>query len=412
MNSDALGQPNQMVLFRNGNTFNRSETGWTTRANFGFDFASNTAYGPLIGHFDINSENGNGLDNVNATYLNTGYVTWAGITAGKAASFYSFTGGGDNWANFFSPDQKGFNEPNLLAYTASFGGGFSATIAAQSPGANLNLGSGGGTQYGAPNYPNIGAYNGGLTPVDITFGGQRWPDIVGALHVKQGWGEAQVSGVIHDVNVQAGEYSENTTLGGHFYCGLTATQYCAGQERVTGWGVDAGVKFNLQNWWGGFWGAGDDILFTGSYTENAVWYSGLPDGMWGENGQVNGNGQPMYMADAYYNPFTNQWSKPTAWSVSGLLEHHWTPQFYTDLEASIGGLEWSNMSGGCSLLLGPTALSARGVGRGPAVQVGDDLAHRRRPRVEPGHQPELRPRVDVSGNEPAEADQLRRDLRY
>ncbi len=149
VNSDALGQPNQMVLFRNGNTFNRSETGWTTRANFGFDFASNTAYGPLIGHFDINSENGNGLDNVNATYLNTGYVTWAGITAGKAASFYSFTGGGDNWANFFSPDQKGFNEPNLLAYTASFGGGFSATIAAQSPGANLNLGSGGGTQYGA-----------------------------------------------------------------------------------------------------------------------------------------------------------------------------------------------------------------------------------------------------------------------
>ena len=33
------------------------------------------------------------------------------------------------------------------------------------------------------------------------YGGQRWPDIVGALHFKQGWGEAQVSGVIHDVNV-------------------------------------------------------------------------------------------------------------------------------------------------------------------------------------------------------------------
>ena len=61
-------------------------------------------------------------------------MTWAGITAGKAQSFYSFTGGGDNWANFLSPDQKGFNEPNLLAYTASFGGGFTATIAAQSQG--------------------------------------------------------------------------------------------------------------------------------------------------------------------------------------------------------------------------------------------------------------------------------------
>ena len=46
----------------------------------------------------------------------------------SAPSFYSFTGGGDNWANFASPDQKGFNEPDLLAYTASFGGGFSATF--------------------------------------------------------------------------------------------------------------------------------------------------------------------------------------------------------------------------------------------------------------------------------------------
>src|SRR5271169_6160840 len=160
---------------QNNTTFNRPETGWTTRANFGFDMASNTAYGPLIGHFDINSENGNNFDNAgNMTYLNTGYLTWAGITAGKAQSFYSFTGGGDNWANFASPDQKGFNEPDLLAYTASFGGGFSATIAAQSPGGNG--GSGGGTDVGGG---NIGVN--ALSPSTIAFGGQKWPDFVGAL---------------------------------------------------------------------------------------------------------------------------------------------------------------------------------------------------------------------------------------
>jgi hypothetical protein len=56
-------QVNQRVLVAastvNGNTtFFRNETGWTTRANFGFDIASNTAYGPLIGHFDLNSETG------------------------------------------------------------------------------------------------------------------------------------------------------------------------------------------------------------------------------------------------------------------------------------------------------------------------------------------------------------------
>jgi hypothetical protein len=30
--------------------FYRSMTGWSTRANFGFDIASNTAWGPLIRH--------------------------------------------------------------------------------------------------------------------------------------------------------------------------------------------------------------------------------------------------------------------------------------------------------------------------------------------------------------------------
>ena len=329
---------------QNNTTFNRNEFGWTTRANFGFDIASNTAYGPLIGHFDLNSEMGNGFDNTGQlVYVNTGYVTWAGITAGKAQSFYSFTGGGDNWANFASPDQKGFNEPDLLAYTASFGGGFSVTIAAQSSG--TNGGSGAGTDVGAPNFGNIGVNSG--TPSLITYGGVKWPDFVGALHVKQGWGEAQISGVIHDVNVYDPAYNvapfNNVT--GSAGCGLSQALACNAQHNQIGWGIDAGVKINLPSF-----GAGDDALLTGSYTQSAVWYSGLPDMMWGENGQVNGNGQPMFMQDAFFNPVTNSWSKPTAWSVSALIEHHFTPQFYLDLEGSVGQLKWSNQGGGCSLI--------------------------------------------------------------
>ena len=87
--------------------------------------------------------------------LNTGYLTWAGITAGKAQSFFSFVGGGDNWANFSSPDRKGFNEPLLMAYTASFGGGFSATISAESPGTGRAAPDGG---------TNIDRRRGGLNP--------------------------------------------------------------------------------------------------------------------------------------------------------------------------------------------------------------------------------------------------------
>jgi Porin subfamily len=313
-------QQNQRVLIANSagqaNTqFFRNTTGWTTRANFGFDIASNTAYGPLIGHFDINSENGNGFDNTgNSTYLNTGYLTWAGITAGKADSFFSFTGGGDNWANFASPDQKGFNEPDLLAYTASFGGGFSATLAAQSPG--TNGGSGSGTDVGAPNFGNIGVNSG--TPSQITYGGEKWPDFVGALHVKQGWGEAQVSGVLHNVDVSATGYNSNSSATGDI-CGLTGAAACNFTHTQVGWGIDAGVKVNIPQM-----GAGDNFL-------------------------VNGNGQPMFMQDAYFNPLTNTWAKPTAWSVSALVEHHFTPAFYIDLEGSVGQLKWGNQQGGCAL---------------------------------------------------------------
>ncbi len=339
-------QPTQRVLlgpsvapgFQNTD-FYRHETGWDTRGEVDLDIASNTPYGPLIGHVGLRGDAGNGLDpligqGTNAFYVDQAYLTWAGITAGKAASFYSFVGGGDNWANFFSPDQKGFNEPLLMAYTASFGGGFSATLAAQSPGSNGY--SGGGTDWTNSSYfaINTGSFAPATT---ITYGGQKWPDIVGNLHVTQGWGEAQVSGVVHNVNVAGTGYDGTAT------CGLTGLIGCNAEETKTGWGIDAGVKFLLPSW-----GAGDDILFTGSYTRSAVWYSGLPDGMWGEDGQVNGNGQPMYISDAYFNPLTNQWSQPTAWSVSGLFEHHFTPQFYIDLEGSVGGITWSNMGGGCN----------------------------------------------------------------
>ena len=301
-----------------GSSIGNPEFGYTTRLNFGFDAVSNTAYGPLTAHAEIQIENGNGFDTTGTgAYINLAYVTWAGITAGKAPSFFSFTGGGPGWANFFSPDQQGFNQPDLLAYTASFGGGFSATIAAQSAGSNNSCvnygnysnastgkcatGSGDGTDYSdlGANY----AYNGNVAP-----------DIVANLKVSQGWGSAQVSGVAHYV---------------------TVTGWSAAVEKTWGWGVDAGVSFNLPSF-----GAGDEITFTGAYTENAAWYSGLPDGMWGENGAVNGNGQQMALADTYLNYDGMTWATPEIWSVTSEITHHFSPEFSGSLEGSYGQVLW------------------------------------------------------------------------
>ena len=213
--------------------FYRNQTGWSTRANLSFDVASNTAWGPLIGHAEIQGDASNGLDPLqggpvnNLFYINTAYMTWAGITAGKAQSFFSFIGGGDNYANFFSPDRKGFNEPLLLAYTASFGGGFTATLSAESPG-SVGASGGGTDANGGYFQTNMGPGSGSFNPAMITYGGQKWPDIVGALHVKQGWGEAQVSGVIHNVNVSANDFDGDVVGAG---CGaLVGLRFAMGSR--------------------------------------------------------------------------------------------------------------------------------------------------------------------------------------
>ncbi|MGB7977298.1 MAG: porin, partial [Roseiarcus sp.] len=223
--------------------------------------------------------------------------------------------------------------------TASFGGGFTATLSAESP-AGVGASGGGTTSSGGYFNTNSGPQAGTFNPALIQYGGQKWPDFVGALHVKQGWGEAQVSGVIHNVNVTANGF-DGAVVGAS--CGTFVAVVCNGQENKIGWALDAGVKINLPSF-----GAGDDFVLTGAYSKNAAWYSGLEDGMWSENGATNGNGQPMELADAFFNPLTNSWSSPTAWSVTGLFEHHFTPTIYVDLEGSVGGLKWSNMGGGCN----------------------------------------------------------------
>ena len=85
-----------------------------------------------------------------------------------------------------------------------------------------------------------------MSPSLITFGGQKWPDFVGALHVKQGWGEAQVSGVIHDVNVQdiaynAAPFNNVTASAG---CGVTQALACNAQHNQIGW-ASTPAKVNL-----------------------------------------------------------------------------------------------------------------------------------------------------------------------
>jgi hypothetical protein len=294
----------------------RPEFGFTTRANIDFDTRTNTAYGVLRGYAEIQFDSGSGFDNTgNSAYINLAYVQWAGITAGKAPSFFAFFGGGEAWANIFSPDQQGFNQPDVLAYTATFGGGFSATIAIQDPSLNA---SGGGSN-------NDGAL------VGFTRFGMTAPDFVANVRVDQSWGSAQLSGALHQVH----GFETSVPFG------LLAGVGSAPTQNIWGYAFGGGVSFNLPTI-----GAGDKLAIQADYSKNATLYSGLPDGMW--DGTPNDNGLAPNFGDTYFaanSPTVFGFATPTAWSVGATFEHHFSPVFSIDPEGSYGQLHWTNSQG-------------------------------------------------------------------
>jgi hypothetical protein len=278
----------------------RDALGFTSRGQIDFDVRQLTPYGLLRGYAEIQGNISNGFEAVESTMiLNVAYVQWAGLTAGRVGSFFSYLGGGPAWYDFYSPDRIGSNQPDVLAYTATFGGGFSATISLEDPtGANVNNG-----------------LNGGF---DNTYFGERYPDIVAALRADQAWGSAQLSAVAHNTHV----------IG---VSGDTAD--------IWGYAVLAGVVVNLPSL-----GGGDKVALQGVYSHAALGYSGIPNTAWSPGDQglnLNGNGTIYQLTDAL-NYDVGLWSTPTTWTAAAFLEHHFSPQFSLTPEISFASVRYSN----------------------------------------------------------------------
>jgi Porin subfamily len=288
----------------------RDAIGYTARAEVELIAKTNTAYGVLTSDIDTQFNYGSGFDSEDSdgAFINHGFVNWAGITAGKANSFFSFFAAGYGFADIFSPDRQGYNQPLLLAYTATFGGGFSATISLEDP------------KESGPSAGETIAGTDEFFAGNATYLGMRSPDIVASVDLAQGWGGAHLSGVAHNVIMQDDLFGNTLN--------------------TWGWAVDGGLKFNLPTI-----GAGDNIQFQGVWSRNAVWYSGISDGLWGENGAANGNGIAMPVADAFSNG-NGTWATPTAWSLTAISEFHFGPAFSIDPEVSYAQLNWSGVNSG------------------------------------------------------------------
>ena len=180
--------------------------GYYTRGEVDIQAVSNTAYGPLLSYIGLRGDLGGGFDSnaasaagqqpsANGFVVAGAYVQWAGITAGAHPSFYDYLTGGATWKDQFSPDHSGGGGVPLLAYTATFGGGFSATVSLEQP--EFAGALWGSTFTAAVTSSGVATVAGAAAFGMAGNNGWRSPDIVAALDVTQSWGGAHLAGVAH-----------------------------------------------------------------------------------------------------------------------------------------------------------------------------------------------------------------------
>ncbi|WP_346914061.1 porin [uncultured Roseibium sp.] len=241
------------------------------RAYVRMDARTQTEYGLLKTYFDLWFTSD--VTNFNSTGVEIwdAYVQLGGFTFGRTGSF-SDHWTGENWG---SQVGQGLDDrATVLAYTAAFGNGLSATIALEDGlTRRLNL----------VNRTGIGTANANV------YGGHRIPNFVANLLVSQGWGSAQLSGVLTQV-----------------LAGTTAT--AAITESPLGWAINADVALNLP-----MLGAGDTLGIRAGYSDGALGY-------------VNNH----LTVDAVATTQTNV-NTATGWGIAAGITHNWTPTVSTSL---------------------------------------------------------------------------------
>src|SRR3954464_6999831 len=229
----------------------RTETAYgTLRAFVRFEIANRTGLGILRSGTQERyglAFPGLGVDTFNRaqTFVNVdkAFVQFAGLTAGRATSFFDFYAHDLEFVGLTSGSDV--SSTNLIAYTATLGGGLSATLSMEDPTARretvFNQGGVFGLSTGlvgtipASGFGGNGA-NGfignpaAIAPVGVAFDpvtglpiaarlldvAQRngVPDFVTNLRYDQPWGSVQLSGASHEI--QVGQFDPNTVVSGNF----------------------------------------------------------------------------------------------------------------------------------------------------------------------------------------------------
>ncbi len=280
------------------------------------------------------------------------FVQFAGLTAGRAQSFFDFYSGD---VEMIGSGNYSSTNTNLFAYTATFGSGFSATVAAEDPTARRNpvflsaqagtVGLAAGAAPAAQNGVNFlsGAIPFGFVAVARNAAGiptaavaldvgqrNNMPDFVGALRYDAAWGSAQVSGAVHEIRV--GTYN-----GGNPSAPFTATPFAVGAGAAAaaaavvanaqvpsaayGFAFQGGLKINVPQL-----APGDQLWLQGAYAQGASSFTGAfnPPGTETNTSGIT-NRFVVNQDDAVVDSF-GRIHKTETFSVSGAFLHYFTPE--------------------------------------------------------------------------------------
>jgi len=333
---------------------NDNSSSFRTRFDFLMDARTNTEYGTLRSYASVGWQWTTNLDGFQqiqqpastgnyAWYYDRAFIQFAGLTFGYVGSFFDFDPSlilNQQWS-------KSFKFTPAIAYTAQLGNGISASLSMEDATTrrtaittgvrsvlNGNVEVNGFGYYAPP-----AAFSGGCSAANLAAGlcgnfatavalnqsgwnatiysGQSMPDFVANLRVDQAWGDAQISGAIHQVKTAiSGGGAFDDAVGGAAAAGLPWAPVKYGYAAL------AGVNLKLP-----MLGAGDSFQVEGAWARGAADYTGVSANPYSTNiaqGFRKGqNGPVIEFFDSYVN--ANGQNLSTAYSFNAELRHFWTP---------------------------------------------------------------------------------------
>jgi len=224
------------------------------------------------------------------------YVRFAGFTFGASRDNFAFmpslTYGAGHWGSFA-------NGAKQLAYTATFGGGVSATIALQ-------------------DYSDTAASTADNTTAAVKpyYIYNSAPQVNANVRIDQSWGALQLMGAYADVSVN------------------TATNTFDKSKGV--YAIGAGAKINLP-----MLAKGDALYLTAAYANGMTeyttnWSSNKSSAYSRDVGGFTMN-HPSLVANGTNAAGSLETVK--SWSIAALFEHYWTPQYRSVVFGTYGQLD-------------------------------------------------------------------------